>query len=117
AKKIATEALGSWKGKALTFPKIAPVNNVPATEINFVDVPSAVQAQLYVTNLIENPLTNPDYYALALANQILGGGFEGKLFTNLREKRGFTYGSYSSIGNGRFQSLVNSNAQVRNEKA
>ena len=117
AKKIATESLGTWKGKTLTFPKIASVQNVPATEINFVDVPSAVQAQLYVTNLIENPLSNPDYFALALTNQILGGGFEGKLFTNLREKRGFTYGSYSSIGNGRFQSIVNSNAQVRNEKA
>ncbi len=117
AKKIATETLGSWTGKALSFPKLKPAANVSSTEINFVDVPSAVQAQLYVTNLIENPLTNPDYFALALANQILGGGFEGKLFTNLREKRGFTYGSYSSIGNGRFQSLVNSNAQVRNEKA
>lgn len=117
AKKIATETLGSWKGKALTFPKIAPVKNVATTEIDFVDVPSAVQAQIYVTNLIDNPLTNPDYFALALTNQILGGGFEGKLFTNLREKRGFTYGSYSSIGNSRFQSLVNSNAQVRNEKA
>ena len=116
AKKIATETLGTWKGKTLTFPTIVPVKNVSATEINFVDVPSAVQAQIYVTNLIENKLSNPDYFALALTNQILGGGFEGKLFTNLREKRGFTYGSYSSIGNGRFQSLVNSNAQVRNEK-
>lgn len=117
AKKIATENLGSWTGKTLSLPKIEPVNNVATTEIDFVDVPSAVQAQLFVTNIIDNPLSNPDYFALALTNQILGGGYEGKLFMNLREKRGFTYGSYSSIGNGRFQSLVNSNAQVRNEKA
>ena len=117
AKKIATEALGSWKGKSLTFPVIPPVDNVAKTEIDIIDVPGAVQAQLIVTNLIKNPMSNPDYFALSLANQILGGGAEAKLFLNLREKHGFTYGSYSSIGNGRFQSQVKSNAEVRTEKA
>lgn len=116
AKKIATETLGSWKGKPLTFPVIPPADNVAKTEIDIIDVPGAVQAQLSVTNLIKNPMSNPDYFALSLANQILGGGAEAKLFLNLREKHGFTYGSYSSIGNGRFQSLVKSGAQVRTEK-
>ena len=116
AKKIATEALGNWKGKPLTFPVISPVSNVAKTQIDIIDVPSAVQAQIWVTNLIKNPMSNPDYFALLLANQLLGGGAEGKLFLNLREKHGFTYGSYSSIGSGRFQSLVQSSAQVRTEK-
>ncbi|HEY9362686.1 MAG TPA: pitrilysin family protein, partial [Chitinophagaceae bacterium] len=117
AKKIATEALENWRGKSLTFPVIPPVDNVAKTEIDIIDVPSAVQAQLVVTNLIKNPMSNPDFFALSLANQILGGGAEAKLFLNLREKHGFTYGSYSSIGNGRFQSQVKSNAEVRTEKA
>ena len=116
AKKIANEYLGDWKGKTLTFPTIAPEKSIAKTEVDIIDLPSAVQAQLFVTNLITNPMTNPDYFALTLTNQILGGGSEGKLFQNLREKRGFTYGSYSSIGSGRFQSLVSSSAQVRTEK-
>ena len=116
AKKIANEYLGDWKGKSLTYPTIPPAKNVAQTEINVIDLPSAVQTQIFVTNLITNPMTNPDYFALTLANQILGGGSEGKLFQNLREKHGFTYGSYSSIGSGRFQSLVSSSAQVRTEK-
>ncbi|MEO6136670.1 MAG: pitrilysin family protein, partial [Ginsengibacter sp.] len=116
AKQIATDALGKWTGKTLTFPTFPPAKNLSKTEIDVIDVPSAVQAQLYVSNLITNPLSNPDYFALLLANQILGGGAEGKLFLNLREKHGFTYGSYSSIGSGRFQSLAQSNAQVRTEK-
>ncbi len=116
AKKIATEFLGDWKGKTLTFPTIAPAKNLAQTEVDVIDLPSAVQTQLFVTNLITNPMSNPDYFALTLTNQILGGGSEGKLFQNLREKHGFTYGSYSSIGSGRFQSLVSSSAQVRTEK-
>ena len=116
AKKIAEEYLGKWQGAKLTFPTIPAVDNVGKTEIDIIDLPSAVQAQIYVTNLITNPMSNPDYFALTLTNQILGGGSEGKLFLNLREKRGFTYGSYSSIGSGRFQSLVSSSAQVRTEK-
>lgn len=117
AKKIANEYLGNWKGKSLTFPTLPTVKNVAKTEINLIDLPSAVQAQIFVTNVITNPMTNPDFFALTLTNQILGGGSEGKLFQNLREKHGFTYGSYSSIGSGRFQSLVSSSAQVRTEKA
>ena len=42
---------------------------------------------------------------------------ESKLFMNLREKHAFTYGSYSSVGNGRWQSTFSSEAQVRSEKA
>ncbi|MEO9022145.1 MAG: insulinase family protein [Ginsengibacter sp.] len=116
AKQITTEALAKWTGKTLTFPTLPPSKNLTKTEINVIDVPSAVQAQLYVSNLIKNPMSNPDYFSLLLANQMLGGGAEGKLFLNLREKHGFTYGSYSTIGSGRFQSLVESHAQVRTEK-
>ncbi len=116
AKKIAHQYLGNWKGVKLTFPTISPVDNVAKTEIDIIDLPSAVQAQLFVTNVITNPMSNPDYFPLTLANQILGGGAEGKLFQNLREKYGFTYGSYSTVGSGRFQSLVSSSAQVRTEK-
>ncbi len=117
AKSIALKAFADWKGKKLELPVIKNSDNVKTTEIDFIDVPTAVQSEIRVTNLINNPMTNPDYHALLLANQVLGGGFEGKLFMNLREKHGFTYGSYSNVGNGRFQSQFSSSAQVRSEKS
>ncbi len=117
AKQLAEKAFGSWKGVKLELPAIPTVDNVKQTEIDFVDVPTAVQGEINVTNLINNPMSNPDYHALMIANQILGGGAESKLFMNLREKHGFTYGSYSRIGSGRFQSQFSGNAQVRSEKA
>lgn len=117
AKALAMKAFGTWKGTKLILADIPNVENVKSTEINFVDLPTAVQGEINITNLINNPLSNPDYHALMIANQILGGGAESKLFMNLREKHGFTYGSYSKVGNGRFQEKVTSSAQVRSEKA
>ena len=117
AKALVIKAFGNWKGKKLSTPENANVENVHGTEINFVNIPTAVQGEITVSNLINNPLSNPDYHALAIANQILGGGAESKLFMNLREKHGFTYGSYSRVGSGRFQTQFTSSAQVRSEKA
>lgn len=116
AKALATKAFGNWKGKKLSLPVIPVSDNVKTTEINIIDVPTTVQAEISVSNVIYNPMSNPDYHALLIANQILGGGAESKLYMNLREKYGFTYGSYSEVGNGRFMSKFSGSAQVRTEK-
>jgi zinc protease len=116
AKALAEKAFGKWKGKKLELPTIQQPQNPEKTEINFVDVPTAVQGELSVSNTIYNPMSNPDYHALLVANNILGGGAEAKLFMNLREKHGFTYGSYSNVGNGRFPSTFKASAAVRTEK-
>jgi len=117
AKAMAEKYFGKWKGNKIELPQIADAPNPKTTEIDFIDLPSAVQGEIVVTNLINNPMSNPDYHALVVANQILGGGSESKLFMNLREKHGFTYGSYSRVGSGRFQAQFSGTAQVRSEKA
>ncbi|MBZ4190985.1 insulinase family protein [Niabella beijingensis] len=114
ARTLAEKAFGSWKGAPLSWPELALVNNPAKTEINLVDVPNAVQSVITVTNLISLPLSNPDYFPVILANNILGGGAEARLFKNLREKRGFTYGAYSRVGNGRTQAAFSESASVRN---
>jgi len=116
AKALAIKALGDWKGSALTLENLPQVKNPAKTEIDLVDVPTAVQSEITVTNLVNLPLSSPDYHAVLLANQILGGGADAKLFTNLREKHGFTYGAYSGVGSGRFQAKFSATAAVRNEK-
>ncbi|MCD0487785.1 insulinase family protein [Pedobacter sp. MC2016-14] len=116
AKAITMKAFSDWTGIELEFPKIAKVSNPLKTEIDIVDMPNAVQSEINITNLMDLPLSNPDYHAVLLANEILGGGADSKLFRNLREKHGFTYGAYSTVGSGRFQSAFSANAAVRNEK-
>ena len=117
AKALAEKAFGKWTGAKLTLPVIADVQSPSKTEIDFVDVPTAVQAELRVGNLVSNPLNGSDYHSLVLANYILGGGAESKLFMNVREKHGFAYDAHSVIGNGRFQGLFTATTQVRTDKA
>src|SRR6476469_6011310 len=116
AKALATKTLSSWKGNALQLEKVQTVLNPSATEIDVVDVSNAAQAEINITNVVNIPLSSPDYFTVILANQILGGCAESRLFMNLREKHGFTYGAYSSVGTGRFQSSFDATAAVRNEK-
>lgn len=117
AKTLAEKAFGDWKGASLALPKLSMVNNPSKTEVDLIDVPNAVQSEITVVNLVNIPMSSPDYFPLLLANQILGGGSESHLFMNLREKHGYTYGAYSSVGAGRFQTKFNAAASVRNEKA
>ncbi len=41
-----------------------------------------------------------------MANKILGGGGEARLFLNLREDKGYTYGAYSSTGNDKYVAQI-----------
>ena len=116
AKALAEKTLGKWKGAALTLPQLKSVSNPSKTEVDLVDVPNAVQGEITVTNLVSLPMSSPDYFAVLLANQILGGGGDARLFMNLRERHGFTYGSYSGISAGRFQTRFSASASVRNDK-
>jgi len=116
AKALATEVLGNWKGAALSLPKLPEVPNPAKTEIDVVDVPTAVQSEINVINLVDLKKNNPDYFPAILASYILGGGAESRLFMNLREKHGFTYGAYSQLGTGRFQETFDASASVRNAK-
>ena len=85
------------------------------TQINFVDVPNAVQSVIALENLVNLEMKDPDYLAALLANHILGGGGQARLYLNLREDKGYTYGSYSRIGNDKYApSRFRAMASVRN---
>ncbi|MGB5941624.1 MAG: pitrilysin family protein [Leeuwenhoekiella sp.] len=113
-KKQAKKLFSDWqKGEALPTDFSTPTNS--ATEISFVDMPNAVQSQIYVQNLVNITMKDPDYFPVLMANAILGGGGEGRLFLNLREDKGYTYGAYSSVGNDKYgPTTFRASASVRN---
>lgn len=89
--------------------------NVPNTQINFVDMPNAVQSEITVQNIVNLKMNHDDFIAALLANEILGGGSDSRLYSNLREDKGYTYGAYSSIGNDKYgPSRFRATAEVRN---
>ena len=113
-KKEVERLFGTWK-KA-TAPQLTYSNpkDVQYSQINFIDAPNAVQSEIALVNLSNLKMTDKEYFSVLLANQILGGGGEGRLFLNLREKHGWTYGAYSSIGAGKYINKFRSSASVRN---
>ena len=105
-----------WK-KSMNFQNFVttPSSNVAFQQINFVDVPSAVQSNISVTNNVELQMGDEDYHAVLMANTILGGGFESYLNMNLREEHGYTYGARSNIGTSRYGAArFTAGASVRN---
>ncbi len=115
-KSQVTDLFGSWNSKEVFSSSSPSPNNPDETEIIFVDMPNGVQSVVSVINTVEFNKKNSDYFAALVANRILGGGGAGRLFNNLREDKGWTYGSYSGISESyKTKGLVIAQAQVRNE--
>jgi predicted Zn-dependent peptidase len=55
-----------------------------------------------------------DYIALYVMNRIVGGGPQARLFLNLREVHGYTYGAYSRMGDDKYREAWVANTEVRN---
>jgi zinc protease len=79
-----------------------------------VDRPSSVQTSLVMGNLAIKG-DDPDRFAVTVMNRILGGSPASRLFTNLREDKGYTYGAYSSVSNNRYPGVAGASAEVRTE--
>lgn len=89
-KKQIEKAFKGWKKATAPSLTFTEPTDVQYSQINFVDMSNAVQSEISVINVSNLKMTNKDYFATLLANQILGGGGEGRLFLNLREKNAWT---------------------------
>jgi len=114
-KKQASKLFKGWKGKAPNAYAFEPAKNSSELEVHFTEMSNAVQSEVSVgfTNSIKK--THPDYFPMLLGNSILGGGGEARLFLNLREDKGFTYGSYSRLQTNKYtRARLRAFASVRN---
>lgn len=116
--ELAKQHFGQWKAEKIDKPNITINSNPPTTSLHYVDMPNAVQSEIAIANLASLTRKNPDYFPVLIANQILGGGSEARLFQNLREDKGYTYGSYSSFRtNHKTKSQFKATSSVRNAVA
>ncbi|WP_340199668.1 M16 family metallopeptidase [Ascidiimonas sp. W6] len=114
-RKNVTKYFSEWKAASpltVSYSKPAPVQY---TQLNFVDMPNAVQSEITVQNVVDLKKTDEDYFPALIANNILGGGSKGMLFSNLREDKGFTYGAYSRLSSDKYAARFRAFASVRNE--
>jgi zinc protease len=94
-KALAQEVFGGWpQGTAAagTMPTPEPTRG----RLVIVDKPGAPQTELRVAK-VGVARDTPDYFPLQVMNTTLGGQFSSRLNMNLREDKGYTYGSYSGF--------------------
>lgn len=108
------EHLSDWKQNPIPSVSYSTPIDVQYTQVNFIDMPNAVQSEITVQNLVNLKMNDPDYPAVLIANRILGGGFNSLLNMNLREANGWTYGARSSTGADKNITRFMATTSVRN---
>ncbi len=115
AKAKAEKYFGGWASGTTPkyvygFPKTAD-----NTSVAFIDKSGAVQSVINVTYPISIKPGDSDEIAARVMNTILGSGFSGRLFKNLREDKAYTYGAYSTFNSDKLVGSFSATASVRNE--
>src|SRR5438309_1901799 len=90
------KVFGSWQRGEVTQANIPDASDTGPARIHLINQPGSVQTNLVLGNLTILR-TDPDYFALETMNQVVGGGGAARLFLNLREDKGYTYGAYSGV--------------------
>jgi len=116
AKALAEKNFGTWAKGTFTQPKYEKPAIPSTTYVAIVDRPASVQSVVAIASTVNLTKGSPNDIPSNVMNNILGGGFSGRLFANLREKHGFTYGAYSSITPNKQIGIFSAEASVRNEK-
>ena len=116
AKALAEKSFGSWQKAVVAKQDFAKPVQPNQTYVAIVDRPSSVQSVVTIAAAVDLHPGSGNAIAGSVMNNILGGGFSGRLFANLREKYGFTYGAYSSLSPSRQIGIFQAEASVRNDK-
>ena len=116
AKMLAEKSFGNWKKGLFTKQNFAKPVQPKQTYVAIVDRPASVQSVVAIAGAVDLLPGSSNVIAGSVMNNILGGGFSGRLFANLREKYAFTYGAYSSLSPSRQIGIFQAEASVRNEK-
>lgn len=83
-----------------------------ARSITIVDRPGSAQSNIVMAN-IGVDRGHPDYFPIIVMNQVLGAGASSRVFMNLREEKGYTYGAYTRFDMKRLSGEFEATAEVR----
>ena len=93
-------AFESWK-RGNGAPATVPPSGTPAKAgVYYVAKDDVTQSNIAVTHPATLLRKDPDYYAATVLNEILSGGFSGRLMSHIRSEAGLAYGVGGGIGAG-----------------
>jgi predicted Zn-dependent peptidase len=114
ARKKIEAVFGSWKKAGVTVPPVAEPAAVGPARVYLIDRANSVQSSL-VIGAPAISRTGADYDVLGLLNAVIGGGPTGRLFLNLREEKGWTYGASSALNTPRHRGDWSASTEIRGD--
>ena len=106
------DKFGKWqKGSAADF-NFPELPKRTERTLTIVDRPGSAQSNIVLSGLAFER-TNPDFFQFLVMNQILGAGASSRIFMNLREEKGYTYGAYTRTDTKRLAGDFEATAEVR----
>jgi zinc protease len=106
------ELFAAWPSKAVVSPGEIAIGNRSERSMTIVDRPGSAQANIVISN-IAIPRSHPDHFAATVMNQVLGAGASSRVFMNLREEKGYTYGAYTRLDAKKLAGDFEATAEVR----
>ncbi|PIE02285.1 MAG: peptidase M16 [Acidobacteria bacterium] len=115
AKELTEKYLGSWQKKDVPQQTYTQPEKPAKTKVILVNKEGAVQTNLALINLTDYRMSDDTYLQGRVMNVTLGGGAGRRLYNNLREDKGFTYGAYSRLNADQLVGSFQAKANVRND--
>lgn len=106
------ELFGSWAGGETASAEFPAPPERGSRSIYLVDRPGSAQSNIVIAD-VGLTRTSPDYFPVLLMHTVLGANASSRLFMNLREEKGYTYGAYSSLDARRTAGSLRASAEVR----
>ena len=117
ARELTQSLFGDWTSTApAPVPPENPAGDPEPVRTLVIDMPDAGQAAV-IAGVRAPSRQSDDYFPLMLANAVLGAGSNGRLFEEVRTKRGLSYGAYSGFGDRADDAILTASAQTKNETA
>lgn len=110
----AEKYFGAWKKGSVKIQKFPDPLPPLGNQVYVYDKNDAVQTVLSLTYPLNLEPGDADITAVSVMNQIFGGGSSSRLFKNIREDKGYTYGAYSSVSPNEHIGYFTAGANVRN---
>lgn len=115
AERLTKQYFGSWQKGEVKKQEWAVPTAPQKNEVILVKRPSSVQSVVNITYPLALKYNDADAIPAQVLNNILGGGPASRLFLNLRERKGYTYGAYSSLSPDKIVGNFSAGASVRTE--
>lgn len=106
------DLFGGWPRGVVRSTEFTGFADRSSRSLTIVDRPGSAQSNIVLANsAIER--NSPDYFPVLVMNQVLGAGASSRVFMNLREEKGYTYGAYTRLDAKRLGGDFEATAEVR----